>query len=135
MQSTVPIDYRDKAANITHQRVVRSELVAVTLFLTFTLSSFDANLLVIFLQSCEIFTRLRELTLLHTLSDIPMHEGTLGIHEIELVIDTREHLCNGSRVTDHANCAHHFRKITSWDDSWWLVVDATFETSWTPVPM
>merc|ERR1712185_764235 len=92
----VTVDDRDEAASTTHQRVVRSELVTITLFLASTLSSFDANLFVVFLQSCEIFTRLGELTLLHTFSNVPMHEGTLGVHEVELVIDTREHLRNGS---------------------------------------
>merc|ERR1711861_41748 len=37
----------------------------------------------------EVFQRtdLRELALLHALSDIPVNECTLGVHEVELVVD------------------------------------------------
>merc|ERR1711903_321705 len=113
-----------------HRRVVRSELVTIALFLTLTLSSLNADLFVILLQSSKIFTRLRELSFLHTLADIPVDEGALGVHEIELVVDTREYLSNGCGVADHTDCTHDLGKITTRDDGWWLVIDAAFEACW-----
>jgi len=62
-----------------------------------------------------------------------MDESSLGIHEIELVIDSGEDLSDGSGVGDHADGSHDLGEITTWDDSWWLVVDTTLETSWAPV--
>ena len=62
-----------------------------------------------------------------------MDEGSLGIHEIELVINSGEDLSDGSGVGDHAACSHNLGKITTWDDSGWLIVDTTLETSWAPV--
>jgi hypothetical protein len=62
-----------------------------------------------------------------------MHEGSLGVHEIELVINSGEDLSNGSGVGDHADGSHDLGKITTWDDSWWLVVDAALEASWAPI--
>ena len=62
-----------------------------------------------------------------------MDESTLGVHEIEFMIDTGEYFCDGSRVGDHAYSAHDLGEITTWDDCWGLVVDSTLESSWTPV--
>lgn len=62
-----------------------------------------------------------------------MDKGSFGVHEVELVIQSRKHLCDGSGVRDHRNGSHDFGEITSWYDSWWLVVDSTLESSWTPI--
>jgi hypothetical protein len=62
-----------------------------------------------------------------------MDEGSLGVHKIELMINSREDFSNGSRVGDHAYSSHDLSKITSGDDSWWLIVDTTLESSWAPV--
>ena len=62
-----------------------------------------------------------------------MDEGSLGVHEIELVIDSGEDLSDGSGVGDHAHGSHDLGEITTWDDSWWLVVDSALETGWAPV--
>jgi len=62
-----------------------------------------------------------------------MDEGTLGVHEIELVIDSGEDLSDGSGVGDHADGAHDLGEITTWDDGGWLVVDTALETGWAPV--
>jgi len=71
------------------------ELITITLLFTLTFCSLNANFLVVLLQSCQVLTCLRELTFFHTFTDVPMHKSSLGIHEIELVINSREHLCNG----------------------------------------
>ena len=62
-----------------------------------------------------------------------MDEGTLGVHEIELVIDSGEDLSDGSGVGDHADGAHDLGEVTTWDNSGWLVVDTALEASWAPV--
>jgi len=62
-----------------------------------------------------------------------MDEGSLGVHEIELVIDSGEDLGDGSGVGDHAASSHDLGKITTWDNGWWLIVDTALETSWAPV--
>ena len=45
-----------------------------------------ADLLVVLLERGEVLARLRKLALLHALADVPVHEGALGIHEVELVV-------------------------------------------------
>jgi len=62
-----------------------------------------------------------------------MDEGSLGIHEIEFVINSGEDLSNGGGVGDHADGSHDLGEITTWDDGWWLIVDTTLETGWAPV--
>merc|ERR1712022_100794 len=104
---------------------LRSELITIAFFFTFSLCSLDADLLVVFLQGCQILTCFRKFSLFHALSHVPMHKGALRVHEVKLVVDAREHLSNRSGVADHANSAHDFGKITTWHDSWWLVIVAT----------
>jgi len=62
-----------------------------------------------------------------------MDEGSLGVHEIELVINSGEDLSDGGGVGDHADSSHDLGKITSWNNGWWLVVDTALETGWAPV--
>ena len=62
-----------------------------------------------------------------------MNEGSLGVHEIEFVIDSREDLSDGSGVGDHADSSHDLGEITTWDNGWWLIVDTALETGWAPV--
>merc|ERR1712139_762754 len=71
-------------------RLVR--LVLLALLLALALSGLGADLLVVLLEGRKVLTGLGELTLLHTLPDVPVHEGALGVHEIELVVDAREDL-------------------------------------------
>ena len=102
-------------------------------FLTFSLGGLDSDLFVILLEGGKIFSGLGELSLFHTFSNVPMDEGSLGVHEIELVIDSGEDLGDGSGVGDHAASSHDLGKITTWDNGWWLIVDTALETSWAPV--
>merc|ERR1719453_2271764 len=110
-----------------------SELIAVAFLFALTLGSLDTNLLVILLESRQVFTGLTELTFFHTLSDIPMHESTLAVHEIELVVDAGEDFGNGCGIADHAAGTHDLGQVTTWDHSWWLVIDTTLEASGRPV--
>jgi len=104
-----------------------------TFFFTLTLGGFDSDLFVILLEGGEILSGFRELSFFHTFSDIPMDESSLGVHEIEFVIDSGEDFGNGGGVGDHAASSHDLGKITSWHDSWWLIVDTTLETGRAPV--
>merc|ERR1719272_503717 len=103
------------------------------LLLSLSLGGLNADLLVILLESGEILTGLRELSLLHTFSDVPMDEGTLGVHKIELVIDSGEDLGDSGRVGDHAHGAHNLGKIATGDNGRGLVVDTALETGRAPV--
>jgi len=60
-------------------------------------------------------------------------EGTLGVHKIELVIDSGEDLSDGGGVGHHADGAHDLGEITSGHNSGGLVVDTALETSGAPV--
>ena len=62
-----------------------------------------------------------------------MDEGSLGVHEIELVVNSGEDLSDGSGVGDHAAGSHDLGEITTWNNGWWLIVDTTLESSWAPV--
>merc|ERR1712146_834756 len=106
---------------------MRSEFVAIALLLSFTLSCLDADLLVVFFKCCKIFTSLTELTLLHSFTDIPVHECTLAVHQIKLVVNARENFCNCCGVADHAYGSHHLCKVTTRYDSGWLIIDTALE--------
>ena len=60
------------------------------------------NLLVVTLQGSQVLTGLGEFTFLHTLTNVPVNEGTLGVHEVELVVESGPGLGDGSGVGQHA---------------------------------
>merc|ERR1711987_12612 len=107
-------------------------LVLLALLLALTLHGLGTDLLVVLLQSGKVLTTLGELTLLHTLTDVPVDEGTLGIHQVELVVNAGEDLGNGGGVGDHAAGTLHLGKVTTRHDGWRLVVDAALEASRAP---
>merc|ERR1712190_593530 len=111
----------------------RLELITISFLLSLALGGLDTDLLVILLEGGQILTGLGELTLFHTLTDVPVDEGTLGVHKIELMIDTGEDLSDGGRVRDHANSAHNLSQVTTRNNGRGLVVDTTLETSGGPV--
>merc|ERR1740120_676600 len=110
-----------------------SELVTIALLLALTLRRLDPDLLVILLKCREVFAGLGELAFLHTFTDVPVHKSALGIHEVELVVDTREDLGNSGAVGNHAASAHYLGQITTRDHSGWLVVDAALKAGRAPV--
>jgi len=109
------------------------ELLAEVLLLALTLCSLSADLLVVFLEGSKILTGLGELTLLHALSDVPVDEGSLGVHEIELVVDSGQGLSDGSGVGNHAHSALDTSQVTAGNDCGGLVVDAALEAGGAPV--
>merc|ERR1712227_838167 len=102
------------------------------LLLGLGLSGLNADFLVVLLEGSEILTSLGELSLLHTFSDVPVDEGTLGVHKIELVVNAGEDLSNGGGVADHAHGAHDLGEVTTGNDGGWLVVDTALETGGAP---
>merc|ERR1712050_692174 len=115
------------------RRGAGSELVTIAFLLALALGGLDADLFVILLEGREVLSRLAELALLHALANIPMHEGALAVHEIELVVDARENLGDRRRVADHAASAHHLGQVTARDYGGGLVIDAAFEARRAPI--
>merc|ERR1719225_1830311 len=118
------------------QQVLESQalgLVLVTFVLSSTLSGVKANLFVILLESSKILSGLGELTLLHTLTNVPVNEGPLSVHQVELVVKPGPGLGNGGGVREHAHGPLHLGQVAAWHNSGGLVVDAHLETSGTPV--
>mmetsp|Transcript_985 Transcript_985/g.4183 ORF Transcript_985/g.4183 Transcript_985/m.4183 type:complete len:495 (-) Transcript_985:76-1560(-) len=105
----------------------------VLLILAVALSGLGADLLVVLLEGGEILASLGELALLHTLTDVPVDEGALGVHEVELVVEAGEHLRDGGGVGDHADGALHLGEVTAGDDGGGLVVDTALEAGGAPV--
>merc|ERR1711959_359683 len=101
--------------------------------LTFTVGGLGTNLLVILLEGGKILTGLGEFTFLHTLTDVPVNKGTLGVHEVELVVKTSPGLGNGGGVAKHAHSALDLGEVTTWNNSWWLPINTDLEASWAPV--
>ena len=93
----------------------------------------DAHLLVVLLEGRKVLTSLGELTLLHTLTDVPVDEGALGVEEIELVVKSAPRGRDSGRVGKHAEAAGNLRQVTAGDVRWWLVADTELEASWAPV--
>merc|ERR1719219_2792863 len=65
--------------------------------------------------------------------DVPVDEGSLGVHQVELVVQPGPGLGDGGGVGEHADSSGGLGQITSRNDSWWLVVDTNLESSGTPV--
>lgn len=61
------------------------------------------DLLVVLLEGSQVLTGLAELAFLHTLADVPVDEGTLAVHEVELVVETGPRLGNGGGVGQHGH--------------------------------
>lgn len=56
-----------------------------------------------------------------------MHEGPLGVHEVELVVETRPGLPDGGGVGQHAHCTGHLRQVASRHHGRRLVVDTNLQ--------
>ena len=53
-----------------------------------------------------------------------MDESSLGVHEIELVVESGPSLSDGSRVGEHAHGARHLREVSARHHGRGLVVDS-----------
>ncbi len=84
------------------------------------LQAVHAHLLVILLEGGHVLPGLGELALLHALADVPVDEGALGVHQVELVVEAGPGLGDGGRVGEHADgtldlgqvaARHHRRRL------------------------
>ena len=105
----------------------------VEVFATLLVVGLSANLFVILLEGGKILTSLREFTFLHTLTDVPVDESTLHVHEVELVVDAGEGFGNGGRVGNHAHGTLDTGNVSARDKGRSLVVDSALETGGAPV--
>merc|ERR1719326_2610061 len=114
---------------------MNQNITSLVLFflLTLAIGGLGTDLLVVLLKGGKILTGLGELTFLHTLTDVPVHEGTLGIHEVELVVNARQSFGHSGGVGNHGAGAHDLGEIATRHHSGWLVVDTALETGRTPV--
>jgi len=62
-----------------------------------------------------------------------MDKGSLGIHKIELVIQSGEDFSDGGRVRDHAYSSHNLGQVTTGNNGGGLIVDTNLESSWAPI--
>jgi len=62
-----------------------------------------------------------------------VNEGALAVHEIKLVVNAGKDLSDGGGVADHAAGTHDLGQITTWDNSWWLVINSTLEAGGRPI--
>uniref|UniRef100_A0A1I8IWZ0 Uncharacterized protein n=1 Tax=Macrostomum lignano TaxID=282301 RepID=A0A1I8IWZ0_9PLAT len=85
------------------------------------------------LHGAEFLAGLGELALLHALADVPVHEGALRVHEVELVRQPVPGLGNGGGVAQHADRSRHLREVASGHRDGRLVVDADLEAGGAPV--
>jgi hypothetical protein len=108
-------------------------MVSLVLVLLFSLGRVLADLLVILLEGGEVLASLRELALLHALTDVPVDEGTLGVHKVELVVETAPSGRDGGGVRQHAQAARHLGKVTAGDECRSLVTDTELEPGRAPV--
>jgi len=108
-------------------------LVLIASLFASKLAGVYSDLFVVLLKGSQILTSLGELSLLHALSDIPVDEGALGVHQVELVVQAGPGLSDSCGVGQHADGTLNLGQVTTRHNSGWLVVDADLESSGTPV--
>merc|ERR1719270_1554148 len=102
-------------------------------FIFFSFKRIHSNFFIIFFQSCQIFSSFRKFSFFHTFSNIPVDKSTFDIHQVKLVIQSCPSFSNSSCVAQHAYSSWHLCKISSWNDSWWLIIDTNLETCRAPI--
>ena len=122
-----------KRDNAEQQKQLRQDSYHLVLANFLLVSRVKTDFLVVLLKGSEILTSLREFTFLHTLTDVPVDEGTLGVEEIELVVKPAPRGRDGGRVGEHAQRASNLGKITARDVRRGLVANTELEASWAPV--
>merc|ERR1740131_482981 len=90
--------------------------ILIFIFSLLDIATVHAHFLVVFLESGHVLPGLRELTLLHPLSYIPMHKGTLGVHQIKLVIEPCPSFGDSSGIAEHADGPLHLSEVSPGDD-------------------
>ena len=111
----------------------RLVFLSVVFFFSLAFGGLGTNFFVILFQGGKILTGFGELTFFHTFTDVPVNEGTLGVHKVELVVKSSPCFGDGGGVGKHANGTLDLGQVTSWDNGWRLVVNTDLEASWAPV--
>uniref|UniRef100_A0A8C0DS39 Tubulin alpha 1a n=1 Tax=Balaenoptera musculus TaxID=9771 RepID=A0A8C0DS39_BALMU len=112
-------------------KITADRLIFFTLLLS--LNTISSNLLIIFLKGSHILTGLRKLSFLHALTHVPVNKGTLGIHQVKLVVQASPGLSDGCGVAQHAHSSLYFGQVPTRYRSGRLVINANFEASGAPV--
>jgi len=73
--------------SIDHEIAGNLHLFFSSSFATFS-TRFSSNFFIVFLKSSQIFSGFREFSFLHSFSNIPMNKCSLGIHQIELLVNS-----------------------------------------------
>ena len=97
------------------------------------LEAVTGNLLIILLKRRKVLAGFRKLAFFHTLTDIPMYECALRVHEVKLVVESAPGFGDGSGVRQHADGAVNWGKFAARYTNGLLVIDAKFETGWAPL--
>merc|ERR1719282_1864353 len=89
---------------------------------------------VVLLEEAQVLAGLGELALLHTLANVPVDEGALGVHQVELGDQAlREDAADGDVVRDHHDVPWGVGDVVALDADRGLVVEANLETGGAPV--
>ena len=110
-----------------HQIRKKSLVLLPSVF--FSLHGVNADLLIVLLQGGHVLPGLGEFALLHALAHVPVDKGPLGVHEVKLMVEPGPGLSDGGGVGQHADGTLDLSKVTSWNNSWWLIVDSYLEAS------
>mmetsp|Transcript_8227 Transcript_8227/g.30765 ORF Transcript_8227/g.30765 Transcript_8227/m.30765 type:complete len:228 (-) Transcript_8227:1106-1789(-) len=116
-----------------HPDTSAHKLVLLRFFFAVAFRRLGADFFVILLQGREIFTGFGEFAFFHAFADVPVHERALGVHQVELVIETREHLRDGGGVGDHAHRSLHLGEVAARYHGGGLVVDTALEPGGAPI--
>merc|ERR1719317_1691333 len=108
-------------------------LIFISFSIILSFSRVKANLLIILLESSKILTSFGELSLLHTLSNVPVNKSSLGIHEVKLVVQPSPGFSNSCGIGEHTDSTSNLGSVSSGHNCWWLVVDTNLESCRTPV--
>merc|ERR1719348_1568146 len=101
--------------------------------LSLSIQAVHAHLLIIFLKGCHVLAGLTELPFFHPLPYIPVDKGTLGVHQVKLVVKSSPCLSNGGGVGEHADSPLDLGEVTTRHHGGGLVVDANLEPCGAPV--
>merc|ERR1712038_1519326 len=112
--------------------VYRSEFIAFVA-LHVVVNTLLSDLLVVLFHRGQVLSSLSKLALFHSLSDVPVHEGPLCVHQVELVVHPAHHLGDGRGVTDHQHRPLHFGQVSSRNHGGRLVVDPDLKSGGTPI--
>merc|ERR1712025_1207179 len=104
------------------------------IWIDFVRCLFRYNIQIVFLQESKVFPCFRELSFLHTFTNIPVHKSSLGIHQVILCVDTfSKNTTNSYIVPNHGNIFLRQGGDVSANKRSRNFVKTDLETCWTPL--